>query len=161
MFDSDDDSDNEQSFIMTSDRKGVLNFLNEAKINELLPIKGFSAKKLEVFDEIRPFNDWADLINKIQCSKGISTDMLNACQDFLHQRNNMVRIVEKCGKLVKQLEMAVARSGGSVKQPKIINPDFTLADYQVVGLNWLAVIHSQNMNGILADEVCLRRSDIK
>lgn len=30
---------------------------------------------------------------------------------------------------------------------------FTLADYQLIGLNWLAVIHSQNMNGILADEV--------
>lgn len=153
MFDSDDDSDDEQSLYMTADRKGVLNFLNEAKPNELLTIKGFTAKKMELFEEIRPFRDWADLTAKLQSSKGMSTDMMNACQDFLYQRNNMIRIMEKCGKLVKQLELAVARGGGSVTQPTIINPEFKLADYQVVGLNWLAVIHSQNMNGILADEV--------
>lgn len=39
VFDSDDDSDNEQSFHMTGDRKKVLAFLNEAT-NELLAVKG-------------------------------------------------------------------------------------------------------------------------
>ena len=28
-----------------------------------------------------------------------------------------------------------------------------LKSYQLVGLNWLALLHSQNLNGILADEM--------
>lgn len=35
---------------------------------------------------------------------------------------------------------------------------FKLAEYQLVGLNWLAVMHSQNMNGILADEMGLGKT---
>lgn len=107
---------------MTADRKGVLNFLNDATSNELIVVKGFSTKKIEILDELRPFKDWLDLITKLQRSKHLATDMLNSCQDFLHQRNNMVRIIEKCGKLVKNLEVAIGQSGGSVKQPSLI-PD--------------------------------------
>lgn len=34
----------------------------------------------------------------------------------------------------------------------------TLTDYQLVGLNWLAVLHDQNVNGILADEMGLGKT---
>lgn len=81
--------------------------------------------------------------------------MLNACQEYLNQRNNMSRIMKKCKKLVNKLEEAVARGDKVVKQPDLLNHDFKLADYQLVGLNWMAIIHSQNMNGILADEMGL------
>lgn len=108
---------------MTSDRKGVLAFLNEGKSNEFLCVKGLSAKKVEVMTELRPFTDWSDLRAKFQSGKGLTLDLLNFCQDYLHQRNNMVRIMQKCGKLVKQLEIAVARGGGSVTQPTILNPE--------------------------------------
>lgn len=33
-----------------------------------------------------------------------------------------------------------------------------LADYQVIGLNWLTVMHKQEMNGILADEMGLGKT---
>ena len=37
-----------------------------------------------------------------------------------------------------------------------LSPDargLALQDYQLVGLNWLALLHKHNINGILADEM--------
>lgn len=108
---------------MTTARKGVLQFLNEANTSELMTVKGFSTRKIDLLNDQRPFDSWIDLINKLQSNKSLSTDMANASQDFLNQRNNMARIMEKCGKLVKQLEIAAESSGESIKQPKILNPE--------------------------------------
>ena len=36
-----------------------------------------------------------------------------------------------------------------------------LKAYQLVGLNWLALLHSQNLNGILADEMVSPNTSIK
>lgn len=38
-----------------------------------------------------------------------------------------------------------------VEQPKMLNA--TLKDYQLTGLNWLATLYEQGINGILADEM--------
>lgn len=44
-----------------------------------------------------------------------------------------------------------------VKQPKLLT--CTLKDYQLKGLNWLANLYEQGINGILADEmVCVTPS---
>lgn len=158
VFDSDDDSDAESSFTMTKDRKKVLEFLNTATSAELMAVKNLSAKKIEILLPLRPFTDWVNLIQKIESSKTLSTDLLNSCQEFLHQRNNMDRIMKKCQKLVQQLERVVSQGGTAVKQPTILNPEFKLADYQLIGLNWLVIINSQGMNGILADEMGLGKT---
>lgn len=39
----------------------------------------------------------------------------------------------------------------SVSQPTLLNA--TLKDYQLKGLNWLANLYEQGINGILADEM--------
>lgn len=41
----------------------------------------------------------------------------------------------------------------SVKQPKMLTAQ--LKDYQLKGLNWLANLYEQGINGILADEMGL------
>ena len=38
-----------------------------------------------------------------------------------------------------------------VTQPKMLQA--TLKDYQLMGLNWLATLYEQGINGILADEM--------
>ena len=40
-------------------------------------------------------------------------------------------------------------------QPPVINSEFTLKSYQLLGISWLNLLYSQNLSGILADEVCL------
>lgn len=155
VYNSEEDSDDDTSFLMTKGRKQVLEFLNTGTNSELMAVKSLSAKKIEVLLPLRPFNDWTDLRFKIDANKSLSLDMLNACQEYLNQRNNMDRIMKKCKKLVTKLENAVAKGDKVVTQPSLLNHDFKLADYQLVGLNWLAIIHSQRMNGILADEMGL------
>lgn len=142
---------------MTKDRKNVLEFLNTATIVELMTVKNCTSKRIEVLLPLRPFTDWADLIQKIEISK-TTPKLLNSCQEFLDQRNNMDRIMKKCKRLVVQLEAAVSNGSTVVKQPSTLNPEFKLADYQLIGLNWLAIIHGEKMNGILADEMGLGKT---
>lgn len=155
VYESEKDSDDDTSFIMTEERKEVIDFLNTATNGELMAVRSLSAKKIEILLSIRPIDDWFDLLAKIQSNKLLSTEMLNGCQEFLNQRSNIDRIMKKCKKLIKNLEVAIARSDQVVKQPELLNHDLKLADYQLVGLKWMAIIHSQNMNGILADEMGL------
>lgn len=158
VYDSEEDSDCEVSSRTRKDRQKVLDFLNDATNGELLAVKGCSARKIEVIMRIRPFNNWIDLVKKIDSNKTVTTELLNASQDFVQQRNNMDRILKKCHKLVDQLSRAIAAGQSVVEQPKIIASGYKLADYQLIGLNWLAVIHGQKMNGILADEMGLGKT---
>lgn len=155
VYDSDEDSDDDTSYIMTKDRKKVVEFLNTGTASEFIAVRSLSAKKIELLLSLRPFDDWTDLRQKIDANKFLTVDMLNACQEYLNQRNNMDRIMKRCRKLVHKLEVAVAKGDKVLKQPELLNSDYKLADYQLIGLNWLAIIHSQGMNGILADEMGL------
>lgn len=143
---------------MTKDRKRVLDFLNTANSSELMVVKSLSAKKIDILLPLRPFDNWANLLRKIDENKIITTDMLNACQEYLMTRKNMDRIMKKCQKLVQKLEKAVSDGDNVVKQPPSLNKNFKLADYQLIGLNWLAIINAQRMNGILADEMGLGKT---
>lgn len=160
VFDSDDDSENDSVYITTKDRQHVIDFLNTASNGELMTVRSLSAKKIDMILPLRPFTNWTDLLNKINTSKLISTDMLNAIQEYLNQRNNLNRVMKKCQKLVNNLEAAVAKGDKVIQQPNLLNPELKLADYQLVGLNWMAIIHAEGMNGILADEMGLGKVGI-
>ena len=45
-----------------------------------------------------------------------------------------------------------------IKQPATMAEDFVLKDYQVVGLNWLAMMCRRKLSGILADEMGLGKT---
>ncbi|KAI8340989.1 SNF2 family DNA-dependent ATPase [Choanephora cucurbitarum] len=44
------------------------------------------------------------------------------------------------------------------KQPACINPNLTLKDYQIVGLNWMLLLYGKGISGILADEMGLGKT---
>lgn len=67
--------------------------------------------------------------------------------------------MKKCLKLSASMERAVAAGAAAIKeQPKSLSPELKLASYQMVGLNWFAVMHTQKVNGILADEMGLGKT---
>lgn len=165
VYNSDDEEDSdyeqkksERSYHMTKDRRNVFDFINTAKHVEFQSVRGCTARKIDMILELRPFSSWINLIQKIQGHKYLSTDLLNACQDFLARRNNMAKIMLKCTRIVERLEKAVALGGGLRQQPSNLNPEYKLADYQLIGLNWLAVMNKEEMNGILADEMGLGKT---
>lgn len=159
VFNSDDDdSDEEQSFHMTKDRHEVFNFINKASVTELQAVKSCSSKKIDAILELRPFRDWQHMMQSFQSQKALSAEVLNHTQDYLGSRNSMVKVMQKCEKICKRLESGVAGGGGVCSQPSILNSNFKLADYQLVGLNWLVVMNQEQTNGILADEMGLGKT---
>lgn len=108
---------------MTKDRKNVFEFINTASVNELQSVKSCSIRKIELIMELRPFNDWSDLVTKIQNHKYLSADLLNSCQEFLSRRNNVVAVMKKCNKIVQRLESVASDCGGLLNQPSILNSE--------------------------------------
>ncbi|CAG9786923.1 unnamed protein product [Diatraea saccharalis] len=157
VYDS-DDSDNEITDDLIGDKKKVYEFLNTSNINELSQLSGCSQKKAEAIIAQRPFNGWLDMVEKFNNSKMLNTDLLNSTQELLTTRNNIQRLMKKCVGLAQQLEAAVAAGAGRLKQPTSLDSSLKLAPYQLVGLNWLAVLHKQGVSGILADEMGLGKT---
>ncbi|XP_034946491.1 SWI/SNF-related matrix-associated actin-dependent regulator of chromatin subfamily A containing DEAD/H box 1 homolog [Chelonus insularis] len=159
VFDSDEDSDVEISNELTGDKKAVLNFMQTAMMSELLLMSQCSQKKAQAIIDSRPFEDWRDLIEKFQHTKYLDTELLNSAQVLLATRSAVDSLMKKCLRLSANMEKAVAAGASMIKeQPKALASGLKLAPYQMVGLNWLAVMHSQNVNGILADEMGLGKT---
>ncbi|XP_013145747.1 PREDICTED: SWI/SNF-related matrix-associated actin-dependent regulator of chromatin subfamily A containing DEAD/H box 1 homolog isoform X2 [Papilio polytes] len=157
VYDS-DDSDNEVTDDLVGDKRKVFEFLNTSNMNELSLLSGCSQKKAEAIIGLRPFNGWLDMVEKFNSNKLLSTELLNSTQLLLSTRNNIQRLMKKCVGLAQQLEAAVAAGAGRLKQPSILDTSLKLAPYQLVGLNWLAVLHKQGVSGILADEMGLGKT---
>ncbi|XP_075977599.1 SWI/SNF-related, matrix-associated actin-dependent regulator of chromatin, subfamily a, containing DEAD/H box 1 [Anticarsia gemmatalis] len=157
VYDS-EDSDNEVTDDLIGDKKKVFEFLNTSNMNELSLLSGCSQKKAEAIMAQRPFKGWVDMVEKFNSNKMLSTELLNSTQELLTTRNNIQRLMKKCVGLAQQLEAAVAAGAGRLKQPSILDSSLKLAPYQLVGLNWLAVLHKQGVSGILADEMGLGKT---
>lgn len=97
-------------------------------------------------------------VKKLRENNHLSTTLLNAAQDVLTTRNNVRHLMRKCTALGQQMEKAVAAGAGVINQPSLLAQDLKLASYQMIGLNWLVVMHNQGVNGILADEMGLGKT---
>lgn len=157
VFDS-DDSDNEYSGQeMNLQRKEVYEFFNNANIGELTSIKSCSQKKAESIIEGRPYKSWEELVMRFQ-EKPLQTDLLNNAQEYLDKRDSLKKLIKRCQSIVLKLEKAVQEGAGINEQPSSLNAELSLSDYQLIGLNWLAVLHQNGTNGILADEMGLGKT---
>lgn len=151
VFDSDSENEGYYAPEMNIQRKEVFDFFNNANLYELTCIKACSTKKAEIIIENRPYRNWEELVSKFR-EKPLQTDLLNNCQEFVDKRNNLKKLIKKCKAIVHRLEKAIENGAGITEQPHSLNEEFKLADYQIIGLNWLAVLHQNGTNGILAGE---------
>lgn len=51
-----------------------------------------------------------------------------------------------------------AMDGFLTQQPSILNSDFTLKSYQLIGVNWMLLLYRKGISGILADEMGLGKT---
>ena len=81
-------------------------------------------------------------------------------------RDAVARLMEKCEKITDKMAKMVEglTSGESGKelteQPKSIPDGLKMTGYQMIGLNWLVLMHKQSLNGILADEMVRMKASI-
>lgn len=148
-------------------KRAITEFFDNASLNELLAIPGCSRKKAEAVLENRPYQTWKTLVFKFETCKNLSPALLNSSKNLLHTRGVVNRLMARCQSISDQMQEIVSRlvSGESedsdeyIKtQPSLLNQSLRLSPYQLIGLNWLTVMHKQEVNGILADEMGLGKT---
>lgn len=140
-------------------RESVVNFFQTANSADLESIPGVSKKKVEQLLTLRPFKSWADLTHKIQNHKssGINDDVVVNAVKTIQSRKVVEKLMTDCQKLAKDIVQLVDRLP-EAPQPTSIPKEMKLAPYQLIGLNWLVLMHNKGINGILADEMGLGKT---
>merc|ERR1719228_3222433 len=165
VFDSDEEEEGPSDDNLTADKKKVLKFFNEGGEQEMTGIQGCNKKKVIEIIKLRPFEGWVDLVNKLRGSRQLNTEMLNSATELLRMKSAVTKLMTKCQKITAKMEGIVEQLTNCSQsmlelseQPKSLNPDFKLSVYQLIGLNWLVLMHKQSLNGILADEMGLGKT---
>lgn len=102
--------------------------------------------------------------------------LLTSAADALNARKLLNNLLEKCqikSKSVKKKvksflkpeneqkdETQAAVSSSSIEyhlipQPKVLSNTMQLKPYQIIGMNWLILMHKEKLNSVLADEMGL------
>lgn len=140
-------------------RDSVVEFFETSSSVDLESIPGVSKKKVEQLLTLRPIKSWDDLTKKIQNHKsaGINEDVVINAVKTIKSRNVVAKLMSDCQRLAQDIGQLVDRLP-EAPQPKCIPPEMKLAPYQLIGLNWLALMHNKGVNGILADEMGLGKT---
>lgn len=140
-------------------RQNVVDFFQTASAIDLESIPGVSKKKVEQILTLRPITSWDDLNKKIQKHKSsaINEEIVINAAKALKSRTIVEKLMNDCQKLAKDIGHLVDKLP-EAPQPKNIPPEMTLKPYQLIGLNWLILLHNRGINGILADEMGLGKT---
>jgi len=165
VYDSEEEEEGYTNENLTADKRKVLKFFNEGTEQELTGIQGCNKKKSQEIVRIRPFEGWFELVAALRENRGISTDLLNAATELLRMKSTVTKLMNKCQKITEKMTGLVEKltSGGAKcmelqTQPASLNSNLKLGVYQMIGLNWLVLMHKQSLNGILADEMGLGKT---
>uniref|UniRef100_A0A3Q3VW95 DNA helicase n=1 Tax=Mola mola TaxID=94237 RepID=A0A3Q3VW95_MOLML len=159
-----EDSDDELDFKggMTDIKNEIVKFFQNASLDELTLISGCSIKKAQRIVELRPFDSLQSLVEVLHKNNGLSEDLLLGCRVVLRERKVVLGLMSNCetisSKMVKQVTEVMQKGTGSMKQPCILNSQFQLKPYQLIGLKWLLLLHEHKLSGILADEMGLGKT---
>ncbi|XP_057177872.1 SWI/SNF-related matrix-associated actin-dependent regulator of chromatin subfamily A containing DEAD/H box 1b isoform X3 [Triplophysa rosa] len=159
LLDSDADQSNET---LTKLKSEILGFFQTASVDELTLIAGCSLKKAQKIIELRPYKTWKDLDYAMRRGNSLSTRLLAGCRDVLKEREVVKGLMSKCEeiseKLIQDVTQVLNKGSGSMSQPQILTSTLQLKPYQLIGLNWLALLHQNKLSGILADEMGLGKT---
>lgn len=165
VYDSEEEEEGYTNENLTADKRKVLKFFNEGTEQELTGIQGCNKKKSQEIVRIRPFEGWVELVTALRENRQLNTDFLNAATELLRMKSTVTKLMNKCQKITEKMTGLVEKlTSGSSKmmelqtQPASLNSNLKLGVYQMIGLNWLVLMHKQSLNGILADEMGLGKT---
>ncbi|XP_016331111.1 SWI/SNF-related matrix-associated actin-dependent regulator of chromatin subfamily A containing DEAD/H box 1A [Sinocyclocheilus anshuiensis] len=158
-----DDLDSEDEDSISGNLKDkIIQFLQEASLDELALISGCSIKKAQKIISLRPFNTWKDVKEQFYKDNGLSIELVHGCKVVLKERQVVRDLMGRCEKIAqkmtKDVTQVIEAGMGSIKQPKVLNRNFKLQPYQLIGLKWLILLHQHKLSGILADEMGLGKT---
>ena len=140
VYDSDEEEEGPSNENLTADKKKVLKFFNEGSERELSAIHGCNKKKALEIMKLRPFEGWVDLVEGLQHTRSLNTEMLNSATELLRMKSTVTKLMNKCQRITEKMEGMVERLNSSSdkgslelqNQPKMINQNMTLTQYQVL-----------------------------
>lgn len=161
---SDEDTHSSDEELEEEFKIKIRSFLQDASLDELALISGCSLKKAQKIVELRPFKRWEDLFKKFTKTNGLSEDLIWGSKDVLGERVVILKLMTRCENISKKMTKAVTKvtsgdkSLGTISQPSILSERLQLKPYQLIGLNWLTLLHKNKLSGILADEMGLGKT---
>lgn len=97
--------------------------------------------------------------------KNIAPDMLNKVKNVLQKRSSVNQLMKRCESISSDIQYTVTSlvEGDETEaaishQPALLNPKMQLKSYQMIGLNWLSLMHQHGLNSVLADEMGLGKT---
>lgn len=162
-----DSSDDDYPHFGKNKRVAIMDFLQNASVDELMTMESCSQKKADIILALRPFKSWDNLLNKLGTTKHLTVDIVVSCSNLLKQRAILNRLLDQCRSISSSLTYAIQKlhcnadmiDGISlITKPKIIPSHLQLKPYQIVGLNWMVLLHRNKVNGVLADEMGLGKT---
>ncbi|XP_072178800.1 SWI/SNF-related matrix-associated actin-dependent regulator of chromatin subfamily A containing DEAD/H box 1-like [Diadema setosum] len=173
---SESDYEEEEVEVTEEFRAQVVSFINDATVEELCSIDGCSKVKANRICSMRPFTSFTDVLERLDDYKGLGTHIVWNCEAVFEERSVMEDLLSRCVGISERIQKMVTAvissnrddAGGQspdvsvegqiTRQPYLLNDSMTLKPYQLVGLNWLKLMHAQAVNGILADEMGLGKT---
>jgi SWI/SNF-related matrix-associated actin-dependent regulator of chromatin subfamily A containing DEAD/H box 1 len=160
---SDGDDDDEVLCQYGGDmKKRTMSLVNSATLEELALLPGFSKRKAEFVLKARPFTIWGEIRAKLD--RPVASSLIEGAEEMFRVRDEVAELMQRCTKLSKKMagkvrQIISSNASDLAEQPKILgSADLKLAPYQLVGLNWLILLHKHSINGILADEMGLGKT---
>ena len=154
-----------------------MRFFNNSTLQEIQLVQGLSRKKADLIIPLRPFANWMDIVLKFKTEKGLNENHLVEAKGVIDQQTTLTNFLEKCESIGLEIEESVRNLCNRqsldkednedvddddqiqiVKQPQLLNSDFKLKPYQIIGLNWLYVMFKNNTNAVLSDEMGLGKT---
>ncbi|KAI0486337.1 SNF2 family N-terminal domain-containing protein [Xylaria cf. heliscus] len=158
----------------------VLNYLNSCTPESLAQITGFSAADSKSIVSCRPFASLfdAETVSKKESrakSKAkrvqigsLFVEKLTSWFAAFHAASEVIRHCEDRGKSLQKVmaSWSMDKNGkpqeGSAlpvsEKPRLMAKNIALKSYQLLGLNWMNLLHSKGFSGILADDMGLGKT---
>ncbi|GAW20692.1 hypothetical protein ANO14919_102010 [Xylariales sp. No.14919] len=158
----------------------VLNYLNSCTAESLAQITGFPAADSKLMVSCRPFASVSDaeLVSKKESrskSKAkrvqlglLFVEKLTSWFAAFHAASEVIRHCENRGEKLRKAMASwpMDKNGRSQEgdalpvseKPRLMADNVALKSYQLLGLNWMNLLHSEGFSGILADDMGLGKT---
>ncbi|KAI1824473.1 SNF2 family N-terminal domain-containing protein [Xylaria intraflava] len=162
------------------DHVHVLEYLNSCTAESLAQITGFSAADSKVMVSCRPFTSigTAEAVSKKEAKSKSKAKRVQIGSLFIDKLTSWfaafhaaAEVIKHCEDRGRKLQKAMSgwslnkngqpQDGGTLpvsKKPRLMAEDITLKPYQLIGLNWMSLLHSSGLSGILADDMGLGKT---
>lgn len=141
--------------------ESALAWFNTCPLSDLSALKGCSEIKAKILVRLRPFEDYEEMLEKLDNTPKINSDLVTAYVELLELRRAVGGVLQTCLDISERIreKKLVEKSKKRQRQiPATLSPNLALKDFQHEGLQWMAAMDEENLNMILADEMGLGKT---